>query len=161
MRKFIPLVAAAIVVPLVFGALAAFASSSAPLDSSGDTPPLPLGPVPTSTSVVLSTSNTPDIAPDEGVWPGVAEGNAPQVSIPETVSATLTSQIVITPTEPTPPNAWVTPEPTANPPNSPTATGGPIEMTVSWDGLKCARSDAWTVQTVAGPKWMCPGSKNP
>lgn len=163
MKKSLPLLAGAIVVPLLAATVAAFAASS--------TPQAPAGTLPTSVS---TQSSSPAQAPVEVATPpqnssplrqevAPAPVKAPAVLVadqPETPTTTTTTTTRPTEAGPdVPPNQWQTPEPAPSPTSS--VPSAPIDMAVSWDGLKCARSDAWIVSASSGAKMMCPGSANP
>lgn len=164
MRKSLPLVAAAVAVPLLFATVAAFAAGGEP-----DAPAPSLAPA---VELVEDASSTPS---EQGTPATVTTTTPPPIRTtlphapaaqtaddPEApVTTTTTTTEVTTPTTPVPPNEWKTPEPVVPSPASPIAPPGPIELTISWDGLKCPRPDAWSVETVSGTKMMCPGSRNP
>lgn len=162
MRKSLPLLAGAIVVPLLAATVAAFAAAG----SSAETPAKT---APTFSSSSSSTASATLEAPVQLATPPqvVAVQQTTENNIQQAPAVVLAddpetpSTVTETPTATVPPNQWQTPEPTTSPPASPIPTGGPIEMTISWDGLKCARPDAWSVQAQGGTKMMCPGSANP
>lgn len=159
MRKSLPLIVAAVAVPLLFATVAAFAADGAPEESTpvpASVPAVELvqesGATPSDAPVTVTTTTAPPIRTT------LPHAPATQVAVdPETSTTTDPT----TPTTPIPPNEWKTPEPTTSAPASPTAPAGPIEMTVSWDGLKCPRPEAWSVETSSGTKMMCPGSRTP
>jgi len=162
MRKSLPLLAGAIIVPLLAATVAAFAAS-------GETPEVPSRTLPTA-SATSYTVATPTLEapvrlaapPKEEAPPPVEQRQAPAVrAADEPGTPTTTTTDPITPTTQVPPNEWATPAPTTPAPISPIPSGGPIEMAVSWDGLKCAQSDSWMVHSPGGRKVMCPGSQNP
>lgn len=162
MRKSLPLIAGAIVVPLLAATVAAFAASANPSESPAQTLSTA-----TSTPAASSSSATVEAPVVFATTPeAVPQGNAPApqplvqaVDDPEPPTTTTTDPT--TPTTPVPPNQWPTPAPTTSPPATPVPSGGPIELVIAWDGLKCPRPDSWSVETGNGPMLMCPGSRNP
>jgi len=158
-KKSLPLLAGAIIVPLLAATVAAFAA--------GDEPGADLKTAPVVSSSTSATASleapvqlaTPPTSATQAASPPAAQ--APAVVLADDPETSTTTPQPPTQTTPVPPNEWPTPEPTTPPVASPVAPPGPVDMTVSWDGLKCARSEAWSVETTSGTKMMCPGSANP
>lgn len=159
MKKSLPLLAGAIAAPLL-AATVAFAAVGgaaetpvATIRSSAPASPTLEAPVQlaTTTPKVASTIPSTELAAQP---PAVQAADDPE---------TPTTSVTVPPTETTgvPPNEWPTPAPTTPPLASPIPSAGPVEMTISWDGLKCPRSDAWIAPTSSGDRMMCPGSATP
>lgn len=161
MRKSLPLLVGAIVIPLMAATVAAFAATS----DGGTTPAVTLTTGSEAPSVALTPTQEAPVqlatTPQRTAQvqldaPPVVQAND-EAESPTTSSTT--SQGV--PSTPVAPNDWATPEPTTEAPLTPIAPPGPIELTISWDGLKCARHDAWILEHWSGKKMMCPGSATP
>lgn len=159
MKKSLPLLAGAIIVPLLAASVAAFASVGGATEAPVATLP------PSSSATVLEApvelATTPPTTTAPPIQTTLAHAPADQGLVPQDASEPEPTTTTPIPTEQpasVPPNEWQTPEPSTTPPAPPIQTP---DMIVSWDGLKCARSEAWTVQTDTGAKRMCPGSANP
>lgn len=160
MKKSLPLLAGAIAIPLLMATIATFAAAG----GGGEAPVATLPPVSSSSleaPVQLATTTTTTAPPIRTTLPhGPAEetpmvANADDPEVPTSTAAPTEQPGTV------PPNEWKTPEPTSPPLASPIPSGGPVEMAISWDGLKCARSEAWILETEGGKKMMCPGSATP
>lgn len=158
MKKSLPLLAGAIAAPLL-AATVAFAAAGgaaetpvATISSSATASPTLEAPIQLATTPQVETSTAPTELSAQP--PAVQAADDPE---------TPTTSVTVPPTETTgvPPNEWPTPAPTTPPLASPIPSAGPVEMTISWDGLKCPRSDAWIAPTSSGDRMMCPGSATP
>ena len=160
MKKSLPLLAGAIIVPLLAATVAAFAATEGESGAELKTAPLvSSSPSATASLEVPVQLATPPTSATQAASTSTAQ--APAVVLADDPETSTTTPQAPTQTTPVPPNEWPTPEPTTPPVASPVAPPGPVDMTVSWDGLKCARSEAWSVETTGGTKMMCPGSANP
>lgn len=163
MKKSLPLIAGAIVVPLLTAALGTLAIASQEAPKSTATLPAS-----TSTSASTTVPEAPVVLatpPQDATVQQDVPVQAPDLAAADDPETPTTSQTTET-TDPSPPvrtepNLWPTPQPTTPPATSPNTPAAPIEMTVAWDGLKCARSEAWTIDSRLGTQWMCPGSATP
>lgn len=160
MKKALPLLAGAIVVPLLAATVAAFAASAGGVETPGVNLPSSSVSVDATTEQEIPATTVTTITPPavRTTLPHRPADPAPVAVAADPDPSTTTPEL---PTTPVPPNEWPTPAPTTPADTSPIPSGGPVDMAVSWDGLKCARSDAWILQTDSGAKMMCPGSRNP
>jgi hypothetical protein len=157
MKKSLPLIAGAVIVPLLAATVAAFASSGGIAEAPSATlPTVGSSPVVAEAPVELATPPAQEVS--EAVAP-TSVAQPPAVLVADDPEPPVTT--TTTPPGTVPPNEWQTPEPTTPPMASPIPSGGPIQMTTSWDGLHCATADAWTTQSASGLRWMCPGSGTP
>jgi hypothetical protein len=157
-KKSLPLIAGAIIVPMLAATVAAFAAAGGATEAPVLT--VPAAAASSSASAPVLEAPVQVATPPQGDDTPVTE-REPVTVLADDPEAPTTTTTPEAPTMPVPPNEWKTPEPTTQPPASPIPSGGPVEMTISWDGLKCARSDAWSVQSDGVTKMMCPGSANP